>query len=296
MTDSSPANPIDHSANLVFKPLDLAGVNTLVGWAAAEGWNPGFSDAELFYAADPDGFVGCFIDDQFIAGGSVVSYADEFGFMGLFIVKPEFRGSGIGAKLWHFRKNLLLSRLKHRAAIGMDGVVAMQPFYNQGGFEIHFRDERYQRRGEVFETNTNVSSVNDADLHAILEYDLPCFGVDRKDFLVPWIKQPHGSALKYCLNQQLKGFAVIRKCQSGFKVGPLFADDEVVAEALYKQCLTIASGDLVFIDIPLINLRAVRLVKKFQAEYVFECARMYLGTPPQTAISKVFGITSFELG
>jgi hypothetical protein len=37
MTDSSPANPIDHSANLVFKPLDLAGVNTLVGWAEAEG-------------------------------------------------------------------------------------------------------------------------------------------------------------------------------------------------------------------------------------------------------------------
>jgi GNAT superfamily N-acetyltransferase len=115
----------------------------------------------LFYAADPDGFVGCFIDDQLIAGGSVVSYQGEFGFMGLFIVKPHYRGVGIGAQLWHFRKSLLLSRLKKQAAIGMDGVVAMQPFYNQGGFEIHFRNERYQRRGEVFETNSNRSTSFD---------------------------------------------------------------------------------------------------------------------------------------
>lgn len=296
MSNVSPAKQASQSSDLVFKPLDLAGLKILVGWAAMEGWNPGLSDAELFYTADPNGFYGCFIEDQLIAGGSVVSYGGEFGFMGLFIVKPEFRGAGIGAQLWHFRKNLMLSRLNKHAAIGMDGVVAMQPFYNQGGFDIHFRDERYQRMGEVFETHPNVSSIHHEDLDAILEYDLPCFGVDRKKFLVPWIKQPNGSALKYCLNQQLKGFAVIRKCQSGFKVGPLFADDEEVAEALYKQCLTIASGDLVFIDIPLINESAVRLVKKFQAEYVFECARMYLGAPPKTAISKVFGITSFELG
>lgn len=296
MSDISPAKISYNTSDLAFKPLDLAGVNTLVDWAASEGWNPGLSDAELFYAADPNGFYGCFIGNELVAGGSVVSYGGEFGFMGLFIVKPEFRGAGIGAQLWHFRKNLLLSRLKKQAAIGMDGVVAMQPFYNQGGFDIHFRDERYQRMGEIYETNPNVSAVNHEDLESILEYDRACFGVDRPDFLLPWIKQPYGNAIKYCQNQQLKGFAVIRKCQTGFKVGPLFADDEDVAEALYKQCLTIASGAVVFIDIPLINDSAVRLVKKFQAEYVFECARMYLGTPPNTTISKVFGITSFELG
>jgi len=296
MSDISTKNNASRTPNLVFKPLDLAGLRTLVHWAALEGWNPGLSDAELFYTADPNGFYGCFVDDQLVAGGSVVSYGGEFGFMGLFIVKPEFRGAGIGAQLWHFRKSLLLSRLQRHAAIGMDGVVAMQPFYSQGGFDIHFRDERYQRMGEVFKTDPNLSPINNADLDSILEYDLPCFGIDRKDFLLPWIKQPHGNSLKYCLNQQMKGFAVIRKCQSGYKVGPLFADDANVAEALYKQSLTIANGDLLFIDIPLINESAVRLVKKFHAEYVFECARMYHGTPPKIVISKVFGITSFELG
>ena len=47
---------------------------------------------------------------------------------GLFIVKPEYRAMGIGRKLWYQRRDLLISRLHNNASIGMDGVVAMQPF------------------------------------------------------------------------------------------------------------------------------------------------------------------------
>jgi len=41
---------------------------------------------------------------------------------------------------------------------------------------------------------------------------------------------------------------------------------------------------------------AVNLVKKYQAKYVFECARMYYGTPPPAQWEKVFGLTTFEVG
>ncbi|MFA7326926.1 MAG: hypothetical protein WC121_09695 [Candidatus Kapaibacterium sp.] len=41
---------------------------------------------------------------------------------------------------------------------------------------------------------------------------------------------------------------------------------------------------------------AVNLVKKYAAKYVFECARMYLGTPPKVDTNKIYGITTFELG
>ena len=74
----------NNETNLNFKILDRAGVKTLVAWAQSEGWNPGLSDAELFYAADPEGFLGCFLDDQMVGGGSIVSYEGNFGFMGLF--------------------------------------------------------------------------------------------------------------------------------------------------------------------------------------------------------------------
>ena len=296
MSDTSSAKPSFIASDLVFKQLDLTGLRVLIDWALSEGWNPGLSDAELFYAADENGFVGCFIEDELIGGGALVSYDDDFGFMGLFIVKPEFKGTGIGARLWHFRKNTLLARLKNNAAIGMDGVITMQDFYKKGGFEIAFRDERYQRIGEVFESDPNVSNFTIEDLTAILDFDLECFGVNRKKFLVPWLLSANARSITYKSTDGLKGFAVIRKCHLGYKIGPLFAENFSIAEALYKTCLTIGQGEQIFLDIPVVNKDAIDLVKKFKAEYVFECARMYAGTPPKSSLIKVFGITSFELG
>ena len=76
----------------------------------------------------------------------------------------------------------------------------------------------------------------------------------------------------------------------------MFADDFEVAEGLYKACLNATGDEMVYLDIPVINKNAVELVKKYNAEYIFECARMYYGKPPEIDISKVFGITTFELG
>jgi GNAT superfamily N-acetyltransferase len=82
-----------------------------------------------------------------IPGGAIISYGGAFGFTGFFIVTPACRGRGIGRKLWYLRRDTLLKRLHPGAAIGMDGVVAMQPFYNRGGFALSFRDLRYEGFG-----------------------------------------------------------------------------------------------------------------------------------------------------
>lgn len=284
------------SSSLQLRQLDFDGLQTLVQWAEQEGWNPGPYDAQVFWATDPDGFVGYFIGEELIAGGSIVSYGGRFGFMGFFIVKPEFRSHGIGQKLWMERRNRLLGRLQPHAAIGMDGVVAMQDFYRKGGFELAFRDERYERAGEKFELETQLSPVDINDFPAILTYDTACFGLERPQFLKPWLEMPESYAFKYVENGLFKGFTVLRKAGKGYKIGPLFADNSKAAEALYKACLNAVSGESVFLDIPVNNPDAVALVEKYKAVYVFECARMYHGIPPKQALNKVFGVTTFELG
>ncbi len=75
------------------KDLDIA-----VDWAAKEGWNPGIYDTDVFYATDPKGFLLGFLGDEPIASISSVSYDDTFGFLGFYIVKPEYRGKGYGWK------------------------------------------------------------------------------------------------------------------------------------------------------------------------------------------------------
>ncbi|TIN16885.1 MAG: GNAT family N-acetyltransferase, partial [Mesorhizobium sp.] len=40
------------------RTLTASEVETLVEWAAREGWNPGIDDAAALRAADPEGFIG----------------------------------------------------------------------------------------------------------------------------------------------------------------------------------------------------------------------------------------------
>jgi ribosomal protein S18 acetylase RimI-like enzyme len=282
--------------NLKLTKLTLGQVKTLVSYAQKEGWNPGPYDAEAFFNTDPDGFYGYILDNELIAGGSVVSYDGAFGFMGFFIVIPKYRGIGIGRKLWYERRNLLHSRLHSNAAIGMDGVLAMQSFYQKGGFEIAFRDERYEKMGSSFDVHPLISEIKEEDFQQILSYDTQCFGVDRSHFLKLWLQLPESHAFKYSENGMVKGYCMIRKAALGYKVCPLFANDFDIAQELYKACLNKATGSPVYIDIPVTNEKAVQLIKTFKATYVFECARMYYGTPPKMALDKVFGITTFELG
>ncbi len=279
-----------------FEQLDLNGLKVLVEWALQESWNPGPHDAEVFYRTDPNGYLGIFKDEELIGGGSIVSYNGEFGFMGFFIVKPEYRAKGIGRQLWIERRNRLITRLNPDAAIGMDGVLNMQSFYQKGGFEISFRDERHERMGESFHVDTRISAVTRDDYEVLKAYDRRCFGFDRWNFMQLWLEIPDMRRFKFIDNNQMKGFALMRPCSIGYKICPLFAEDIETAEALYRACLDAAVDQHVYIDIPAINPFAVELTKRLNTTYVFECARMYHRRAPELPIHQIYGITSFELG
>ena len=133
--------------SLTIANADLRGVRTMLEWATAEGWNPGLADAELFWETDPDGFVAVEEGGALVGGGSIVSYDGRFGFMGFFIVAPGHRGRGLGRRLWLHRRDALISRMRPGAAIGMDGVFAMQPFYARGGFALAGRELRMEGAG-----------------------------------------------------------------------------------------------------------------------------------------------------
>ena len=92
-------------------------------------------------------------------------------------------------------------------------------------------------------------------------------------------------------------YGVIRKCQEGYKVGPLFADNEILAAQLLDDLCTHAEvGANIYLDVPETNLSAKNLVASKMAVKVFETARMYTGSVPDIQLAKTYGITSFEIG
>nr|VFJ63735.1 MAG: Acetyltransferase (GNAT) domain-containing protein [Candidatus Kentron sp. FW]VFJ67801.1 MAG: Acetyltransferase (GNAT) domain-containing protein [Candidatus Kentron sp. FW] len=289
------------SKELEIRNMTRPEVDELVAWAAREGWNPGLHDAELFWGTDPEAFIAADLDGEMIGGGAITSYDGEFGFMGFFIVRPEYRGRGLGNTLWHIRRNRLLDRLRPGASIGLDGVFEMQDYYAKGGFAFSHRNMRFRTEiadcPEILpDDDKYIVPPTTLPWDEIFDYDRTCFPARRTKFLEKWISQPDGFALGFMRDGRLNGYGVVRRCGEGCKVGPLFADDGSVAEALYTRLARFAVGGPLFIDAPENNPAAMALVTRHRMVEVFGCARMYLGDPPDLAHERIFGVTTFELG
>jgi len=289
------------SGELTIRNMIRDEVDRLVEWAAHEGWNPGLHDADLFWATDPDAFIAAELEGELIGGGAITSYEGQYGFMGFFIVRPEYRGRGLGDRLWHARRDRLFQRLRPGAAIGLDGVFEMQDYYAEGGFVFSHRNLRYradnpgQWAGAV-PLNENIVPLAELPFRKLVEYDRDCFGVSREGFLSRWTEQPDACSLGYLHGDELKGFGVVRRCGEGCKLGPLFAHNFDVAGALYEQLSAFGAGGPVFLDAPENNPQAMALVQQHRMSEVFGCARMYIGRPPDVAHERIYGVTSFELG
>ena len=268
-------------------------VDTAIDWAADEGWNPGLHDAECFYSADPGGFLVGLLDDIPVSAISVVRYGSSFGFLGFYLVKPEYRGRGLGIRIW----NAGLERLKGRN-IGLDGVVDQQDNYRRSGFNYAYRNVRYQGTGGGDAVDDQrLVPLRDLSLDDIVAYDRPFFPDDRAVFLQSWITQADAAGVGIVENGRLQGYGILRPCRSGYKIGPLFADDPVLAEMLFKALRLHAEADApVFLDTPEVNEQAVALAERHGMSVVFETARMYTGKQPDLPLRRLYGVTTFELG
>ncbi len=267
-------------------------LDTAIGWAAKEGWNPGLYDADAFFATDPKGYFMGFLGNTPIASLSAVSYGPDFGFLGFYIVKPEYRGKGYGWKLWQ-------TALKHLKTqnIGLDGVVAQQENYKRSGFTRAYANIRHEGTGG----NTSPKSICIVPLarvpfNILLAYDRQMFPAKRAAFLKLWINQPKSLALGYMKNGKLLGYGMVRPCKVGYKVGPLFADNENIADELFQQFRAFTGKEKIYLDVPEVNKNALALAKKYSMKPMFETARMYTKAIPKVALNKIFGVTTFEVG
>ena len=274
------------------RTLQPGEIDTAVDWAAAEGWNPGVYDAKCFQSADPQGFLGGFIGDELIATISAVKYGQTFGFIGFYIVKAEYRGRGYGLKLW----NAALATLGNRL-IGLDGVFAQQKNYQKSGFALAYSNVRFQGISQTCSKPDNgIVRLSEIPFAELAEYDQQHFSEQRLAFLKCWINQPGTVALAITDNSQLRGYGVIRPCREGYKIGPLFADDAVLAERLFVQLQSTAAGRPVFLDVPAVNAGGIALAQAQRMTPVFQTARMYKNGMLHLPVTNIFGVTSFELG
>jgi ribosomal protein S18 acetylase RimI-like enzyme len=281
---------MDQSGDFIVRTMSAGEVAMSVEWAAAEGWNPGRHDPYSFREADPAGFFVGVWHGEPVACLAAIAYDERFGFIGLYIVKPGFRGKGFGMRIWQHGMRYLGDR-----NIGLDGVVAQQTNYRKSGFRLAYRNIRYQGRVDGIGC-AHVVAAADVPFEQLLIYDRQCFPAARERFVSVWIAQPDAVALAVVDAGRVAGYGVVRRCKASCKIGPLFADDADVATGLFRALAASMPGEAIVLDVPETNPAAVALAERHGMMSVFETARMYTKDAPAIAIDRVFGVTSFELG
>lgn len=285
MTDSAPGR-------LSVSRATLDDWQVVVGWAAAEGWNPGLRDGPSFFAQDPEGFFIGRVDGEPVSAISVVNYDEVYAFLGFYLVRPDLRGRGHGLATWR-------TALAHAGTrtVGLDGVVAQQDNYRRSGFEHAHRTLRYV--GPVpggGPRPSRVLPVEAAGLRAITAYDATCYPADRPRFLDSWLTTPGHRALARIVDGCVTGYGVLRPAHGALRVGPLFADTRADAEEIFDALTAEADGVPVIIDVPEIQPHAVALAEARGMKPTFPTARMYTGPVREMDHEKVFGVTTLELG
>lgn len=288
------------------RTMTLDEVDVLINWAAAEGWNPGIEDAAAFHAADPNGFIAAFVDNVLVAGISVVALGESDGFLGLYLCHPDYRGKGHGWRVWQAGMQYLQGR-----SIGLDGVVDQQANYRRSGFDLAYRNIRFEGTPKFDETleseSWKIQPLRSSDLPELLRIDEAVHGVNRQRFMSAWLGEPIDSRKTIVLRCEgtIEGFGTIRRCRNQYKVGPLLVcnggrSDAIASSAKARTMISALVAEVdaqkIVLDVPEPNDAAMNVARQLGLVPAFETARMYCGRAPQIDVKAIYGVTTLELG
>lgn len=273
-----------------YRTAKLSELSLILSWAAEEGWNPGLDDAEVFFAADPAGFfVALDAQDEPIASISVVNHTADFAFLGLYIVRKEYRGRGIGLGLWQHA-------LKHASnrTVGLDGVEAQQENYRASGFAYAGATTRFT--GRITEgIGRDIRTVDSQEIPTLIQMEAAASGVSKPNYLRQWL-MGSGNRTTFVKGDESAcvGFCTVRTCQTGAKIGPLVAADVDVARELITHAAAGIDGPI-SMDVPITSIALNDLCRTMSWQPGFQTARMYKGDFTSPAHG-CFAVASLELG
>lgn len=270
---------------VTFGQMERGELETVLGWAATEGWNPGLEDASAFFETDPEGFFVARLGGAPIAAISVVNHSESFAFLGLYLCLPNHRGQGIGLRLW-------THALAHagQRTVGLDGVPDQQANYAASGFEHAGATVRFS--GTLAPRDGKTRPATKADTEHLAALEAEACGYAKPAFMAAWLK-PSATRQTRVLADET-GFATIRKCRSGAKIGPLVAEDLNGAQTLIHDLATVFEGPI-SIDVPDQSTRLADYCKACGLAPTFATARMYRGAAPSPG-AHVQAVATLELG
>jgi len=275
---------------------DLAAADELRRLA---GWNQKPREWQRLLTLEP---YGCFVA---LRNGAVVGtvtttvYGTALAWIGMMLVHPEHRRTGIATQLMNRALEYLKQR--HVSCVKLDATPVGQPVYEKLGFVSEWRLQRWQRIGGSVESSTERIRTQTRDLEErdwpfAEEIDAAAIGAPRPE-LLRRLAQESRRALVWPATGHAQGFGFLRPGADSDYLGPLVCVAVDAFERLLPDLLSTAICPSLTWDIPDHNEAAKAAANKHGFKPVRPLTRMRFGPPAATLQpSALFGIADPAVG
>ena len=215
-------------------------------------------------------------------------YGPDVSLLNMIIVRQSERGQGIGYKL--------MSSLMDEVRVCELRLVATKagiPLYEKLGFESE--GEIFQCQGEIVSVglpDEQISPAKRGDTHAIIELNSRFLAADRSA-LVHWLAKHARLAVARGAEDEILGYAALRRFGKGHVIGPIQASSKCQAQNLVRYFAASLAGQFVRIDTDDV-LGVMPWLGNLGLRCVDTVTRMRKN--PQTNPQPVFGLCSQALG
>jgi len=265
----------------LFRALQAADVPAAQALRELAHWNQTDQDWLNLLAIEPQGCLGAEIAGHVIGTVTTTRFLPasgpgSFGWIGMLLVHPDFRGRGIGSALLARAIGYL-----HDCGVEtvkLDATPMGRAVYLKHGFRDEYGLERWAGR-PIADWGLTIGDceLTSADFPAVVACDTAAFGADRRSIVQAWFQSWPERALAVWEGSRLAGYALARRGARFQQTGPIVCDTPEAGRALLTRALELAVGEEVIVDILSKNAWVRELVQNAGLVQQRTLTRMYQG-------------------
>jgi GNAT superfamily N-acetyltransferase len=279
-------------AMIKIRPMGAADLQLGVRLTRQAGWNQTESDWLRFIDLQPE---GCFVAE--INGASVgTTTTCVFGpvaWVGMVLVEVNARRKGVATAL--VKHALSFLEKQEVKTIRLDATAAGLPVYEKLGFTLEYQLTRYEGIAPQTGVQPHVTKATMSMFAEIVAFDHRMTGTHRGNLLTRLFEESPQAVHVLCQAGQLEGFVTLRRGANAIQIGPCIATPRA-GRALLSDALGRCAGQLVFIDIPRSNARALRVAEASGLRVQRYFVRMYRGDRVKDCVEAMWASSGPEKG
>jgi len=278
--------------NTTIRPMEISDIDFAQEMTSGEGWNNPPEDLKRLLALNPDGcFMACRGIDPIGMIFSIVY--DDFAFLGDLIIKPGFRGRGIGTILLKH----LISHLQNKGirAIELDGVFEALPLYRRLGFKDKYLSLRLKRLPDPVNADNAIIGQS-CKLTEILNFDKECTGLMRSTLIRRMFEDYPGCIVNKNDENRIDCYGIVKpRTNDTSAIGPLVSLSPDAAATVLDTIIAHNNHKVLLAGIPEINPTTIDMFLSRGFVHIQPSLRMYLGQK-RNYEEYVYAITSADMG